>query len=303
MNSAPLPSTSDRNPDRRAGLPPRKADACKADAREADAGEALPSESVPRVALVTGGAHRIGRAIAIALARAGWDVGVHYGQSARAAEDTADQIRALGRQAVCLQADLADEASTRTLLPALADALGPVGGLVNNASRFEQDEITGFGYAQLLAHMLPNLAAPLLLARLIGEAANAAGHSAVIVNLLDQKLFNLNPDFLSYTMSKAALHAATTTLAQALAPRVRVVGIAPGLTLPSYLQDEAAFTDAHRRYSPLGRSSSPDDIASAAVFAMSNPAMTGSVLLVDGGQHLMPLARDVSLLSEGDADR
>ena len=257
---------------------------------------APPGDAPPPVALVTGGAHRIGRAIGLALARAGWDVGVHFGRSKAQAQVTADEIRALGRRAVCLQADLADEAATRRLLPALAEALGPVGGLVNNASLFERDDIASIDYARLVAHLLPNLAAPLLLSQVLGERANAGNHPAVIINLLDQKLFNPNPDFLSYTMSKAALQTATTTLAQALAPRVRVVGVAPGLTLPSYLQDEAGFAHAHRHYSPLGRSSTPEDVASAVVFAMSNPAMTGSVMLVDGGQHLMPLARDVSLL-------
>ncbi len=264
----------------------------------------MPRDASPaRVALVTGGARRIGRAIALALASAGWDVGVHYGRSSKEAEETATAIRALGRRAACLQADLADEADTARLLPALEAALGPVSAVVNNASRFEQDDIAGFGYAMLAAHIGPNLGAPLLLARMLAEATRAGARDGVVVNLLDQKLFNPNPDFLSYTMSKAALHAATTMLAQALAPRIRVVGVAPGLTLPSYLQDEARFVDAHRRYSPLGRSSTPADVASAVVFAMSNPAMTGTVMLVDGGQHLMPLSRDVSLMPDAEARR
>ncbi|MGE0316154.1 MAG: SDR family oxidoreductase [Lautropia sp.] len=276
-------------------MPPPAPDGA-ADAIRRTAREPAPGPAPARVALVTGAARRIGRAIALALAADGWDIGVHYGRSSGEAEDTAAGIRRMGRRATCLQADLAVEAEAARLLPALEAALGPVSAVVNNASRFEQDEVASFGYATLAAHIGPNLAAPLLLARMLGEAATAGGRDGVVVNLLDQKLFNPNPDFLSYTMSKAALHAATTLLAQALAPRIRVVGVAPGLTLPSYLQDEDRFADAHRRYSPLGRSSTPDDVASAVVFAMSNPAMTGTVMLVDGGQHLMPLARDVSLM-------
>ena len=120
--------------------------------------------------------------------------------------------------------------------------------------------------------------------------------AGVIVNLLDQKLYNLNPDFLSYTVAKAGLAAATTMLAQALAPRVRVVGIAPGLTFPSYLQDDAAFERAHARFSPLGRSSTPEDVAAAVVFAMNNGSITGTVIQVDGGQHLQRMPRDASLM-------
>lgn len=266
--------------------------------RPRDAG---PAGLVPRVALVTGGARRIGREIALALADAGWDVGVHCHRSLGEAEETAAAIRDRGRRAVCLPADLAVESEAVALLPRLGAELGPVGVVVNNASRFRQDDIGSFGSEELIAHLLPNLAAPLLLARELA-ARLPRGAQGVVVNLLDQKLYNPNPDFLSYTLSKAALRCATVTLAQALAPRIRVVGIAPGLSLPSYLQDDDAFADAHRRYSPLGRSSTPADIASAVVFAVGNAALTGSVLLIDGGQHLMPMARDVSLLDPPVAD-
>ncbi len=249
----------------------------------------------PRVALVTGAARRIGREIALALADAGWDIGVHYRQSRADAEETVAAIRARGRRALCLEADLSVEAQVDSLLPRLAAELGPVAAVVNNASRFQQDDIGSFDTSGLMAHLLPNLAAPLLLARALA-AQLPQRTRGVVVNLLDQKLYNPNPDFLSYTLSKAALRSATTLLAQALAPRIRVFGVAPGLSLPSYLQDEEAFADAHRRYSPLGRSSTAADIASAVVFGIGNQAVTGSVLLVDGGQHLMPLSRDVSLI-------
>ena len=258
---------------------------------------ASTSHPVPHVALVTGAARRIGREVALALADAGWDIGIHYHRSQAEAEQTAADVRARGRRAVCLAADLSAEAEVGALLPKLAAALGPVGAVVNNASRFRRDEIESFEFGGLVAHLLPNLAAPLLLARDLARRL-PADRFGVVVNLLDQKLYNPNPDFLSYTLSKAGLQSATVMLAQALAPQIRVVGIAPGLTLPSYLQDDAGFADAHRRYSPLGRSSTAADVAAAVVFAIGNPALTGTVIVVDGGQHLTPMPRDVSLMDE-----
>jgi NAD(P)-dependent dehydrogenase (short-subunit alcohol dehydrogenase family) len=243
------------------------------------------------VALVTGAAHRIGRAIALGLAAAGWDVAVHYRASKAEAEAVADAIGALGRRAVALQCDLADEAAVRQLLARAAAALGPVSCVVNNASLFEYDSAFDFSSASLQAHMQANLGAPILLAQAL-HAATGAGTQAVVINLLDQKLYNLNPDFLSYTLSKAALHSAITMLAQALAPTVRVVGIAPGLTMVSGAQTEAGFRRAHQA-TPLGRSSTPEDVAEAVCYAATARALTGSTLLVDGGQHLVPTARDV----------
>jgi NAD(P)-dependent dehydrogenase (short-subunit alcohol dehydrogenase family) len=208
---------------------------------------------------------------------------------------------------VCLQAQLEDQEAAGGLVRQLAVQLGPVCGLVNNASRFVHDDIATVDAASLMAHLGPNLIAPLLLSqsfcRALQEAADPDGGprpEGVIVNLLDQKLYNLNPDFLSYTVAKAGLAAATTMLAQALAPQVRVVGIAPGLTLPSYLQDDAAFEQAHARFSPLGRSSTPEDVAAAVVFAMQNRSLTGTVIQVDGGQHLQRLPRDASLMPAGE---
>ena len=252
----------------------------------------------PRAALVTGAARRLGRAISLALAEAGWDVAIHYHQSRDEAEATAAEVRARGRRATLVSADLGDEAEVRQLIGRASADLGPIGLLVNNASRFRHDEIGSFCYQNLVDHLLPNLAAPLVLGQTLAEAL-PSGQQGVIVNLLDQKLYNPNPDFLSYTLSKAGLAQATVMLAQALAPRVRVVGVAPGLTLPSYLQDEAAFREAHERFSPLGRSSTPADVASTVVFIADNPALTGSVIVVDGGQHLMGLPRDVSLMPTG----
>jgi len=248
------------------------------------------------IALVTGAGRRLGRAIALGLAGAGWDVAVHYRHSEREAQETVDAIRALGRRAVALACDLADEAAVRLLPGRVAEALGPVSCIVNNASLFEYDSATTFSPALLASHMSTNLAAPLLLAQAL-HAATPAGSQAVVINLLDQKLYNLNPDFLSYTLSKAALDAATTMLAQALAPAVRVVGVAPGITLVSGDQSEDGFAKAHAQ-TPLQRSSTPQDIAEAVVYAAAARALTGTTLVVDGGQHLVPSVRDVMFLTQ-----
>lgn len=254
-----------------------------------------PSTSA-RVALVTGAGKRIGRAIALGLARAGWDVAVHFRGSEDDARATARDIEALGRRAAALQCDLADEAAVRALLGRAIAALGPVGCVVNNASQFDYDSAFDFSPALLAAHMQANVSAPILLAQAL-HAATPAGSCAVVINLLDQKLYNLNPDFLSYTLSKAALHTATTMLAQALAPTVRVVGVAPGLTMLSGAQTEGGFAQAHQA-TPLGRSSNPQDVVDAVCYLAGARAVTGATLLVDGGQHLMPLPRDVMFLTK-----
>ncbi|QOL51073.1 SDR family oxidoreductase [Massilia litorea] len=248
-----------------------------------------------KVALVTGAGRRLGRAIALGLAAAGWDIAVHYRHSEREAKETADAIQGLGRRAALLPADLSDEAAVRALPGRAAEALGRVTCVVNNASLFEYDSATTFSPSLLAAHMNTNLAAPLLLAQAL-HAATPENSQAVVINLLDQKLYNLNPDFLSYTLSKAALDAATTMLAQALAPQVRIVGVAPGITMVSGDQSEEGFSKAHT-VTPLGRSSTPQDIADAVVYAASARALTGTTLVVDGGQHLVPLARDVMFLT------
>ncbi|MDB5840903.1 MAG: putative short chain dehydrogenase [Herminiimonas sp.] len=249
-----------------------------------------------KVALVTGAARRIGRVIALALARRGWDVAVHYGHSETEALATVREIEALGRRAAAIQCDLSSEAAVKTLLSRAAAALGPVSCVVNNAALFEHDTATDFSMAAMDRHMHVNLAAPVLLAQSLYDATTAQSQS-VVINLLDQKLFNLNPDFLSYTLSKAALHSATTMLAQALAPKVRVAGIAPGITLVSGDQTEEGFAKAHT-VTPLGKSSTPEDIAAAICFVAESPAITGTTLVVDGGQHLIPLQRDVMFVAK-----
>lgn len=254
------------------------------------------SQSSNRAALVTGGARRIGREIALALARDGWDIAVHYATSRDEALQTAAQIEALGRRAITVNRDLAVEVGVVSLLAECADELAPVTCVVNNASLFEYDDAARFAGDNLLRAMRTNVAAPVLLARSLHQQLAHDAHG-VVINLLDQKLANPNPDFLSYTLSKAALQEATRLLALALAPQVRVVGIAPGITLPSNLQSESGFARAHRA-TPLGRSNTAADIAQAAVYLANADAVTGTVLLVDGGQHLVASARDVMFVTE-----
>lgn len=247
-----------------------------------------------KVAVVTGAGKRLGRVIALALAERGWDIAVHYRESANDADNTVREIEMLGRRAMAIAADLTDEKAVRMLLPVVASSLGAVSCVVNNAALFDYDMATDFSVSRLDAHMHTNLAAPLLLAQAL-YASTPDDEQSVVINLLDQKLANLNPDFLSYTLSKAALQTATTMLAQALAPKVRIVGIAPGLTMASHLQTEVEFEDAHR-LAPLGESSRPGDVAEAVAFAVGNRAITGATIYVDGGQHLAPLSRDFSFL-------
>ncbi len=251
------------------------------------------------VVLVTGAARRLGRAIALHLAGGGWDVAVHYRGSADEAAQTVGDVQALGARAEAFAADLADEAACAALLPAVQARFGRVDAVVNNASLFEYDNVADFSYAAMERHWRANTAPAVLLARALHAAVGAGGHPTgrgAVVNLLDQKLWNPNPDYLSYTLSKAALEAASTLLAQALAPRVRVCGVAPGVTLVSGPMDAAEFERAHR-LTPLERSSTPDDIARAVAFLLDAPAVTGTTLLVDGGQHLQAQPRDVLFLT------
>jgi NAD(P)-dependent dehydrogenase (short-subunit alcohol dehydrogenase family) len=251
-----------------------------------------------RTALVTGAGQRLGREIALALAEAGWQVAVHYRRSADEARQTVADCEARARNGArfaAFAADLSVEEEARALLPAVIAQLGPVDAVVNNASLFENDSAQSFGYAALQSHLLANTAAPVVLAQALHRHAGERDGEGAVVNLLDQKLWNPNPDFFSYTLSKAALEAATTLLAQALAPRLRVVGVAPGLTLTSHLLSQEKFEQLHR-LSPLGRSSTPQDVAAAVRFALENRSITGTTLLVDGGQHLMKFERDFSLM-------
>lgn len=248
------------------------------------------------VVLVTGSAKRLGRAIAMELAAHGFDLAVHYRGSAVEALQTVEDIRNLGAQAQAFAADLADEAATTALVPAVLQHFGRLDAIVNNASLFENDDVASFSMACMERHWRANTAPAVLLARALHAHLQASQRTGCVVNLLDQKLWNPNPDYFSYTLSKAALEAATTLLAQALAPQLRVCGVAPGVTLASGPMDDVAFQAAHR-LTPLQRSSTPDDIARAVRFLIESPAITGTTLLVDGGQHLSAQPRDVMFLT------
>lgn len=241
-------------------------------------------DTIPRVALVTGGARRIGRAIALALAEAGFDIALHYRGSADAAEATAAEIRALGRRALPLQAALEHEAEVAGLLPAAQAALGPVGVLVNNAATFERDEWHDATRESWDRHIEPNLRAPFVLAQAFaaGLPERAEG---LVLNMLDQRVWSLTPHFVSYSVSKAGLWALTQSLALALAPRIRVNGIGPGPAIPSPRQAPEHFA-AQCAGTPLGRGTSPEEVARAVLTILALPAMTGQMIALDGGQHL-----------------
>ncbi len=244
----------------------------------------MPSDSqtmAPRAALITGGARRIGAAIARALAREGYALVLHANHSRAEAERLAAEIVAAGGDARVVLADLADAAAVEGLIAA-AGAFGPLSLLVNNASEFEPDAIETLQRARFDRAMAVNLTAPLFLAQ--GFAAQAPA-GASIVNVLDQRVLKLNPGFFSYTLSKSALYGATTTLAQGLAPRVRVNAVAPGPTLPSPRQSEAEFAQ-QAAVLPLQRGPTPEDIAAAVVYLAQAPSVTGVTIAVDGGQHL-----------------
>lgn len=238
----------------------------------------------PKVALVTGAGKRIGRTMALALARAGWSVAVHYHQSREAAAETVADIERGGGTAVALAADLAREAEVETLVPLAAEALGPLTLLVNNASIFEMDVVDTATRASWDTHMETNLRAPFVLSQAFAAQLPDAAHGN-IVNMIDQRVWKLTPYFMSYTVSKMGLWTLTRTLALALAPRIRVNGIGPGPALPSARQSDAQFA-ALCEAVPLRHGTSPDEIAAALMFILASPSMTGQMIALDGGEHL-----------------
>ncbi len=260
----------------------------------------MSSLTSPRTVLVTGAAKRLGREIALALAQDGWQVAVHYRDSVEEASKTVADCARLAGASASFRANLANETAVRNLLRSVIEEFGQVDAVVNSASTFEHDSVESFSFAALEKHMRSNAGAAILLAQALsehikGRSTEAEPARGVVVNLLDQKLWNQNPDFLSYTLSKAALEAANTMLAMALAPHLRVVGVAPGLTLTSHMLTPEKFEALHK-LSPLGRSSTAADVAATVKFAIDNQSITGTTLLVDGGQHLMKFERDFSLL-------
>ncbi|CAL1690780.1 3-oxoacyl-[acyl-carrier-protein] reductase FabG [Brevundimonas subvibrioides] len=241
-----------------------------------------PQGAVPGAALVTGGARRIGRAIVLALAGRGHDVAIHHRDSRDDAEAVAAEVRALGRRATVLSADLTDEAAVRALIPVATAALGPLSVLVNNASVFEDDRVGSLSRETWDVHLETNLRAPVVLAEAF---AAQAPDGAAIINLLDQRVLKPDPRFVSYAISRNGLWWATRTLAQALAPRIRVNGVGPGPTLKSIHQSDADF-EAEAAAVPLGHGASPEEIAEAVLYLVEARSVTGQMIAVDGGQHL-----------------
>lgn len=248
--------------------------------------------SAARTALVTGAGKRIGAAIARVLAADGWRVILHYNRSAAEAESLAAEITGAGGACVPMQADLSRQDEVEALIGRCVTAHGRLDCLVNNASSFFHDDIRTVSWDSLRDLLTPNLIAPVLLCRDFAAQFDAM-EGGCIVNLLDQKVANLNPDFLSYTLSKVALSGLTEMLAMALAPRIRVNAVAPGLTMISGKQTQTSFERAWRA-APLGRSSTPEEIAASVRFILSMPSMTGQTLVVDGGESLRGRPRDVA---------
>ena len=245
-------------------------------------------------ALVTGGAIRIGRAIALQLAKSGFDVAVHYGTSEDQANEVVDEIRAMGRQAVALRADLTKEDEVQALVPAAKEALGgPILCLVNNASLFEYDRIDTATRAGWDRHMECNLRAPFVLTQAVAAdlpepARDRRGEpvaQGLILNLLDQRVHKLTPEFMTYTLSKMGLWALTQTAAQGLAPKARVNAIGPGPTLQGGRQSLDHF-QRQRAATVLQRGSNPEDVTAAVRFFLESPGVTGQMIATDGGQHL-----------------
>lgn len=245
-------------------------------------------------ALITGAGQRLGAAMALYLARRGWDVALHYATSREGAEDVAADCRAQGVQAETLQTDLLDEAATQALLPAAARALGgPLTLLVNNASIFEYDTLPTATRKGWDRHMESNLRAPFVLTQAFAAQAPRATRdadgepvaAALVVNLIDQRVLKPTPEFMTYTLAKMGLWALTRTAAQALAPDIRVNAIGPGPTLRGSRQTETHFA-RQRANTVLGRGSDPDDITAALGYLLEAKAVTGQMICVDGGQHL-----------------
>jgi len=237
-----------------------------------------------RVALVTGGAKRIGLAIVLDLARDGWAVAIHHHSAAAEAAALVAEIEQAGGRAVALAGDLAREAESSELVPRAAAALGPLTCLVNNASVFEMDKIDTATRESWDSHIETNLCAPLVLSQSFARQL-PEGAEGNIVNLLDQRVWKLTPYFLSYTVAKSGLWTLTQTLALALAPRIRVNGIGPGPTLPSARQTDEQFRQQQLAV-PLRHGPTPEEIAATLRFILATPSMTGQMIALDGGEHL-----------------
>jgi len=237
-----------------------------------------------KTALITGAAKRVGRSIALELASAGYDIAIHFRESAAAAAALKREVEGLGRRAALVQADLEDEASVEAMLPAAMAGLGPVTALINNASTFVRDEVGDVTRAGWDRQLMVNLRAPFVLMQQFARLLPADAHGAV-VNMLDQRVWNYTPHFVSYTVSKAGLWTLTQTMALALAPRIRVNGVGPGPILANDNQSPEQFR-THWSSLPLQRKIDPAEVARTVRFLVESPSLTGQMIAVDGGEHL-----------------
>jgi len=242
--------------------------------------------------LVTGGAKRLGRAIALDLAAAGWNVAIHHNTSRKEAEAVAAEARRHGVETALLQADLSAEAAGANLVSAAVSALGPLCVLINSASIFENDDWKSATRASWDKHMDVNLRAPFVLSQAFA-AQLPEGEQGNIINIIDQRVLKPTPQFLSYSLSKAGLYWLTTTLAQGMAPRIRVNAVGPGPTLRNERQSEADFA-RQRDATILGHGAAPADICAAVRYLLDAPSVTGQMIAVDGGQHLAWQTPDVA---------
>lgn len=248
-------------------------------------------EATRPLALVTGAARRLGRVIALDLARHGWDLALHCSGSRNEAEKTAQDVKAMGAQAEVFVADFTRADASEALVPAVVQRCGRLDAVVNNASLFEHDDLATFTIGAMERHWRVNTASAILITQSLFEHLTARQARGCVVNLLDQKLAHPNPDYLSYTLSKAALASATLMMARALAPTVRVCGVSPGLIFGSPLIDTPTLQRLQAS-TPLNQGSDPADVAAAVRFLLLNQSTTGVNLVVDAGSHLEPDARD-----------
>ncbi len=244
-----------------------------------------------QLALITGGAVRVGKAIALHLAGCGFSIAIQYRSSKDEAEATVATIAAMGVEAACFSASLDEHAQVAALIPTVNATMGCVACLVNNASHYADDHLQSLTEPSFRAHIAINLEAPVFLAQAFA-AQLPLDQSGNIVNIIDQRVLKPNPLFFSYTLSKSALWAATRTMAQALAPRIRVNAIGPGPALRSVHQTDADF-EHESQAMPLGHGTTPEEIANAVSFILGSPSMTGQMIALDGGQHLLWQTPDI----------
>lgn len=247
--------------------------------------------------LVTGSAKRIGRRLALDFASDGWDVAVHCNASLAEAEEVAGLIRNMGRNTVIVRGNLSEADVPDRLIAEASAALGGLTCLINNASLFEPDEVGTITKASWAEHLDTNLRAPVFLSQAFARQLPADVAEGNVISIIDQRVWKLNPKFFSYTTSKSGLWTATRTLAQALAPRIRVNAIGPGPALPSARMDQAEF-DKQAKLTLLGRGTSPEEISAAVKFILSQPSLTGQMIALDGGQHLVWQTPDVVEVNE-----